>query len=295
MVNSVVAMKTWALVIAVLGLGLVTTTISPPQGTRLFIQAVPPNSEPIVLLGKSHLSLLADLFWIRTIGVTITLKVPADGRSLINWCTLVTELDPKYVYPYMLGGLLGPMPSALGTHNVQEAGRLLQKGMSEIPQDHRLPLYLSYNQLYLEKDIRAAAETLRRGSLVKGAPSFMGALATRLLAQSEDFEAASSFAEELARNSTDPDVRQMFERRRLEVERDRRLVMLQRAVDAFRSSRGQVPEDLMQLLAEGFLQELPRDPLDGGDFELRPDGRVTAPSGARLKAFLKTDQEITAP
>lgn len=276
-------MKKRSLLVAMVGVGLVAVTITPPQSTRFFSQSAPPNAQPIRLLARSHLSLVADLFWIRAIGVTINLKVPADGRALVLWCGLVTELDPQFVWPYIFAALLGPMTSSAGNHNVAEANALLKRGMENIPGDYRLPLYLSFNQLHLDHDVRAAAETLRRGARAPGAPLFMGQLATRLLAQSNDFDAASAFAEELEQSSTDPEVRAIFGRRRLEIERDRLLATLQRAVDSFRAARGQPPETLMQLLLEGFITELPKDPL-GGEFQLGPDGAVSASSGARLKA-----------
>jgi hypothetical protein len=275
-----------SLAVAALGVTLVAATISPPQGIRIFTQTPPPNVLPIRALGRSHLSLVSDLFWIRTIGVSVNLKVPADALALVSWCDFVTDLDPTFLYPYLFGGLLGPMPSASGNHNTAEAAALLRKGMQHIPSDHRLPLYLSFNQLYIEHDVKAAAETLRQGARAPGAPMYMAQLATRLLAQANDFDAASAFAEELAQSSDDPREREIFERRRLEIERDRILHGLQSAVDRYRAQRGFLPATLVQLLSEGVLTELPPDPL-GGEFQLREDGTVVAPSGERLHAYIK--------
>jgi hypothetical protein len=275
-----------SLAVAALGVTLVAATISPPQGIRIFTQTPPPNAVPIRALGRSHLSLVADLFWIRAIGVSVNMKVPADALALVTWCDFVTDLDPQFIYPYLFGGLLGPMSSSAGNHNTAESAALLRKGMQHIPGDHRLPLYLSFNQLYIEHDVKAAADTLRQGARAPGAPVYMAQLATRLLAQANDFDAASAFAQELAQSSDDPQERELFERRRLEIERDRMLSGLQAAVDRFRAQRGTWPASLMQLLSEGFLRELPSDPL-GGEFSLRDDGTVVAPSGERLRAYIK--------
>lgn len=277
-------MKKSSLGVAAAGLALVVATLTPPQGTRVFVQTAPPNVAPIRALGRSHLSLITDLFWIRAIGVAVNLKVPADGRALITWCDFVTDLDPTFIYPYLFGGLLGPMTSATGELNVTEAGALLKKGMKHIPSDHRLALYLSFNQLHLEHDVKAAAQTLREGSRAPGAPIYMAQLATRLLSEANDFDAAAAFAAELESSSSDESVREQFAQRRLEIERDRSLDVLQRAVDRFRAQRGAPPQTLLQLLSEGFISELPVDPL-GGEFQLSPDGQVTAPSGARLRAY----------
>lgn len=279
-------MKKWSLLGALVGAGLVAVTVVPPQGTHFFTQSPPPNAQLIRLLARSHISLVADLFWIRAIGIATSIKVPADGLSLVTWCGLVTELDPRFVWPYLFGGLLAPMSSAWGNHNVAEANALMKRGMENIPQDHRLPLYLSFNQLNVEHDVRAAAETLRRGARAPHAPPFMGQLATRLLAQTDDFDAASAFADELERGATDAETRAAFARRRLEIARDRLLVDLQKAVDRFRAERGRPPDSLAHLVSEGFLSQLPADPL-GGEFRLGADGTVVASSGARLKAYFQ--------
>lgn len=275
-----------SVVVAALGATLVVATLTPPSGTRIFSQTTPPNDGPIRALGRSHLSLITDLFWIRTIGVGVGVKVPADGLSLVRWCDFVTDLDPTFVYPYLFGGLLAPMTSVHGNHNVKESAALLSKGMKNLPNDHRLALYLSSNQLHIEHDVKAAAQTLRVGARAPGAPLFMAQLATRLLAQSDEFEAAAEFAAELAESSSDDTVRRLFEQRRLEIERDRHLDALQKAVDRYRRERGVPPQSLMQLLSEGFIRELPSDPL-GGEFQLSEDATVTTPSGGRLRVYLQ--------
>ena len=84
-------MKTRSLLVALVGVGLIAATITPPGGTRFLTHSTPPNPQPIRLLARSHLSLVADLFWIRAIGVTVNLKVPADGLALVSWCMFVTE------------------------------------------------------------------------------------------------------------------------------------------------------------------------------------------------------------
>jgi hypothetical protein len=275
-------MKVSSVLVAVAGVGLVAATVSPPGGTRYFTQSVPPNAGIIRALSRSHLSMVADLFRIRAIATTITLKTPADGRTLIAWCDLVTELDPQFVWPYVMGGLLGPMSLGNTHYNVKEGNALLQRGVDSLPNDFRLPLYLSYNQLHLEHDFKGAAETLRRGARIPGAPMFMALLATRLLTQTNEFTAATAFADELEQGSPDPEVRAFFKRRRLEVERDRQTAAVQAVVDEYKRMRGFLPATLEQLLNESVLTALPEDPL-GGTFLLDADGQVRSTSGDRLQ------------
>ena len=269
------------------GVVLIAATIVPPDGTRFRTLSSPPNALPLRALGRSHISLVADMVWLRAIGVAANLKMPVDGRSLVLWCGLVADLDPKFIYPYLFGGLLAPMETAAGQHNVAEASALLRRGMENIPTDHRLSLYLASNQLQIDHDVRGAAETLQRGALIPGAPIMMGQLATRLLAQSDDFEAADALVRQLEECSNDPEVKALLGQRALEIERDRRAAVLDQAVSAFQARHGALPQTLVQLLAEGFVTELPVDPVSGEEFILQPDGGVLAPSGERLEAHFQ--------
>lgn len=282
-------MKVSSVLVAVAGVSLVAATVNSPGGTRYFTQSVPPNAGIIRALGRSHLSMIADLFWIRAIGTTISLKTPADGKTLIAWCDLVTELDPQFVWPYAMGGLLGPMSFGDTHYNVKEGNALLQRGVDSLPNDYRLPMYLSYNQLHLEHDLKGAAETLQRGARIPGAPVFMAQLATRLLTQTNEFTAATAFAEELEQSSPDPEVRAFFKHRRLEVERDRQLAALQAVIDEYKRVRGFLPATLEQLLDENVLTTLPEDPL-GGTFQLDADGRVRSSSGERLQVHFPKER-----
>jgi hypothetical protein len=274
---------------AVVGLALIaSTTTNPSARTQFRSQAHPPNATLFRVLGKSHLSLVADLSWIRAIAVSTSLKDPADGLSLIHWCDFVTQLDQKFAWPYVLGGLLGPYSAFEKTYNVKEASALLQRGVTELPDDYRLPLYLSYNQLYLDQDPKGAGQTLLRAARIPHAPAYLGQLATRLLAQSDDFTSAERLAAQLEESTDDPTVRALFAQRRLEVARDAALAVLQRAVDAFRNARGQLPTDLRELVQQGFLSEIPKEPL-GGRFAMDQNGTVFSTSGERLKAHFQDE------
>lgn len=266
----------------VLAVAVLAATAAPPPGGRINVEPMTPNASVVRALSKSHRSLVADLYWIRAIGITTRQKVPADGKTLIRWCRFVAELDPNFVWPYVMGGLLGTM-NLQGTHyNVTEANELLAMGVEQLPDEPRLAVYLSFNQLELLNDVKGAALTLQRGARSPKAPPFMGQLATRLLAQTGAFEAARTFAQQLAQ-SDDPVTREFFQRRLLEIGRDEAVARAQQAVDDFRAARGHLPASLIQLSLEGFLPELPVDPL-GGTLVLDAAGVVSSTSGHRLEA-----------
>jgi hypothetical protein len=269
--------------ILVLALGAVAALTRPPQGGRLNLRSAVPNSTPIKLLTKSHLSLTADLAWIRMTSMATSVKYPEDGKALVAWGRFVTDLDPRMLWAYGMGGLLGPLRLGDTVYNLPEALDLMERGTRAIPGDFRLFLYLAYTQLDLGDDPAGAAATLRRAAAVPGVPDYVGPLATRLLAQSGQFGAAREFAQQMA-ESDDPLTRETFQRRLLEIEREEACTALEVAVRAFASQRGREPAALTELVGAGLLAALPTDPL-GGQFVLEADGGVQTTSGARLRAF----------
>jgi hypothetical protein len=269
--------------ILLLALGAVGALSRPPQGGRLNLRSAVPNSTPIKLLTKSHLSLTADLAWIRMTSMATSVKYPEDGKALIAWGRFVTDLDPQLLWAYGMGGLLGPQRLGDAVHNLPEALDLLERGTRAIPGDFRLFLYLAYTQLDLAGDPAAAAATLRRAATVPGVPAYVGPLAARLLAQSGQFGAAREFARQMA-ESEDPLTRETFQRRLLEIEREEACTAIEAAARAYASERGREPAALAELVDAGLLAGPPIDPL-GGQFVLQGDGGVLTTSGPRLRAF----------
>ncbi len=260
------------------------TTASPVDQLSTGGGAVP-DARLVRALGKSTLPLLADLAWIRTISLSTRLQQPSDGLVLISWSRFITELDERFVWAYMMGGLLGPVSAGPHTYNAREAEALLRRGVEQLPGDYRLCIYLAFTQLYLTDDVVGAAETMRRAAAIPGAPAYVGPLATRLLAQSNLFDAAHALATELAEQG-DEEVRAFFAQRSLEIARDEGLAQIEAAVRDFQRVNARAPDTLVQLVIEGFLPALPTDPL-GGEYRLEPDGTVSATSGKRLTAHMK--------
>ncbi|MEW5742226.1 MAG: hypothetical protein AB1938_25140 [Myxococcota bacterium] len=273
----------------VLSFGVLVATSRPPRALVLTsATSAVPDADVVRVLARSHLAMVTDLYWIRMTALGARANRPDEGRALIAWGEFVTDLDPTMFWAYAMGGILGGMRLGGVSYNGAEAVHLLEKGTRHLD-DPRLFIYCSYAQLNLLDDPEGAAGTLMRGATKPGAPPFMAALATRLLAQEGHFERARTFAETMAQ-SEDPTTRETFELRLKEIERERVLTQVEAAAQTYAQRFGHVPASLATLVAEGLLAEYPVDPL-GGSISLAPDGQVTVTSGARLRVFKSIDEE----
>lgn len=277
-----------ALGVLSLAVALIGASVAPPRSTRFRQTPTPPNVSVLKALGASQRALVTDLIWIRAIAVSATMRDPADGLALIQWCGVVADLDPSFSWAYLVGGLLGHMTYGDKQFNVEPAAALLERGTRALPNDHRFAVYLAYNQLMLQQQPLAAAATLMRGSRAPNAPAFLAQLATRLYSQEGRFDVARDFARQLS-EAQDPETREFFSHRLLEIARDEELARVRDAVERYSAAKLAVPPSLEALVAEGFLRSLPFDPL-GGRFRLDPvTGAVSASSGEELKQKVPVD------
>lgn len=274
--------------VAVLIASVVSTAmLTRPPRLLLNTEGSIPDARVVRMLARSHLSLVADLYWIRMGSLGIKTNVPADGKYLIAWGQFVTDLDPTLFWAYAMGGLLGGMRFDRDVYNGKEAAALLEKGTHQVD-DPRLFIYLAYTQLDLLNDKKGAALTLQRGSKLKTAPAYFAPLATRLLAQTGDFDAARAFASQLAQ-SEDPVTREAFTLRLKEIDRENVLVQVDDAVARFKAERGALPASV-EALVPGYLTTAPVDPL-GGVIALDAKGRAQASSGSRLQLFVPAGEQ----
>lgn len=242
-----------------------------------------PNVAVVKWATRPIRSLAVDLYWVRMVNLSAMVTVPWEGKQLIAWAQFLTDLEPTFYHAYAVGGLLGTVDLGERTYNVDEAAALFQKGIAQLPQEPRLPIYLAFLQMELQRDPVAAALTLQRAAKLPSAPPYMGQLATRLMAGAGEFDTAVLFSQTLS-DSDDPVTRDFFETRILEIRQEQVLRGIDDAVVRFTSAQGRPPVDLEELQRSGALPgPLPEDPL-GGTFYLTPDGARATSREGRLQA-----------
>ena len=141
-----------------------------------------------------------------------------DLRLLPSFLRVATTLDPQFMAPYEYGAMILP------TFNHNEAISLLQYGIEQNPTAWRLHQHLGY--IYWQiGDYSKASETYGAGAKLPGAPKWMAEMSARTAAEGGSRAAAREMYQHLFDEAKDEQVRQLLERRLMQVdsfdERDR--------------------------------------------------------------------------
>ena len=244
-----------------------------------------PNPLLLQTLGRSQIDFVADLYWIRMANMAGTALTSAECSALLPIGNLIADLSPRFKYPYFVGGVLAPFHrrSTKEYENARGAVALMARGVVAVPDYVRLHVQKAFAELEMLHDPGSAAKTLRIAAMIPGAPSFLSGLATRLLAQSGQYEEAREFALSMAL-SPDPEVSADFELRVKHIDLEQTLSRVEDAVQRFHDDHGRPPAGVDELLAQGYLSEPPVDPF-GGTIELSASGPRSTSDVGRLRVF----------
>lgn len=237
-------------------------------------------------LGAGYRSLLADYFWIQTLQAVSNAQTPEQYRDIYDYANLVISLDPKFHPIYVFAGATLPVQDRSGAwRNVRESTEVLERGMQAFPDFVFLRILLAYNINAYDHDHARAAALLAETAKLPGAPTYLGALAAKLYGQAGEFETGFLLAKTLARTAEDETTRAEFERRAKELQLDRILREVDRAVEAFHHRAGRPPSSIEELVSANLLTQVPPDPL-GGTLVIDAVGRARSTADTRKQPTL---------
>lgn len=229
-------------------------------------------------------NVLADIAWLEGVQVAGNRKMtPWDYDRLYELLDVVSNFDPKFEIPYLLGGLvLGESPG-----HAQKALRVLGRGKEQYPDDWRFPFYMGFTHYFSLGDGIAGGRAMAEAARLPGSPAYLPGLASRMLSEAREPEVALALLAPIVRQENDPARRAVLERRIREVTVERDLQMLERAVEKYREKIGTNPGDLSALVREGILAVIPEEP-NGGNYLLMQGGKVRSDRvSQRLRVFQK--------
>jgi len=152
----------------------------------------------------------ADVLWLRTIGYY------ADhvGRRrqpvyLNHMLDIITTLDPKWLYPYLFGGIT----LSLDLDRPDLANKLLEKALTDHPESWKVPFLIGFNAYFGMRDPATAARYIERASRLPDSPAYLKAFAARLHAMGGGRDRALEFLKEVIQQTEDPALRQQLEKR----------------------------------------------------------------------------------
>jgi len=227
-------------------------------------------------------NVMADVVWLQAVQVAGNRKLtPMDYDRLYVLLNVEADLDPKFEMPYFLGGLvLGESPQ-----HGREALRVFERGKVTHPADWRFPFYIGFTHYFSLGDALAGGGAIAEAARLPGSPAYLPGLASRMLTEAREPEAALALLETITRQENDPVRRSVLERRIREVAVERDLLALERAVERYREKMGVAPGDLSALVREGILEGIPPEP-NGGSYVIDRGGKVRSDRVAqRLRVF----------
>jgi tetratricopeptide (TPR) repeat protein len=227
-------------------------------------------------------NVLADVAWLEAVQVAGNLKMArADYDRLYELLNVEANFDPKFDIPYLFGGLV------LGesADHAKKALEVFERGKGEYPADWRFPFYVGYTAYFSLGETETAGKTMAEAARLLGSPAYLPGLASRMLSEGRNPEAALALLETIVRQENDPARRAVLERRIREVTVERDLQALERAVESYREKMGSDPRALSDLVRAGILSGIPEEP-NGGRYLMEPGGNVRSDRvSQRLRVF----------
>jgi hypothetical protein len=262
-----------AAIVAFAGAAAVAATLHAPvrRVTRAGYPTTP-SADFLRIVGKSHISLLADLYWLKLINVIGTSKTAMETREAYAYGNLVTDLDPQFRIPYWFAGVNLPYFEDRVWRNADLASELFAKAYARFPDDLKITMGYAQNEMLFLNHHLKAAELLEHASQLPGAPTYAGPLSARLRAEQGEFDGALALAAELYRQARTQEDRELAERRIKEIMTERTLQVVDKAIARYKERVGAAPKTMLDLLQGGDLAEAPQDPM-GGQVVIGDDGR----------------------
>ena len=222
-------------------------------------------------------NLLGDLVWLEAVQVSGNRKMtPDDYDRLSDLLSTVVRFDPRFMVPYLLGGIvLGDSPD-----HADAALDLLSRGERQFPSEWRFPFYTGYIQYFSLGNPEEGGMALLRAARIPGSPDYFPLLASRMLSEGHRPATALAFLQEMTERETDSRRKAFLEERirRVIVERD--LQSMEMAIAEYTSRVGAPPGKLADLVQSGMLARIPEEPY-GGRHLLTPNGGVRSDRAPR--------------
>ena len=189
-----------------------------------------------------------------------------DWHLIHQMLEKITDLDPLFWDPYVFAETMLAWQGSM----LKEANALLQKAAMHRQHDFRPLYFLSFNHFFFQKDFVAAAKYLGEASRRPGAPPYLIALAARLNLYGDKTKTGIVFLKDTLHHITDPKTRHYLKKRLITLEI---IDSLEEELRKYQRDKHMRPQSLDQMVKEGYLPEIPKDPY-GGKFVLLKNGRV---------------------
>lgn len=247
----------------------------------------------------SHASLVADVYWIRTIQYYGNTRLGRTREKrydlLYPLLDIVTTLDPRMKIAYRFGSVFLAEKPPGGPGRPDLAIRLLEKGKAADPTRWEYDLDRGFVYYWFLRDYRKAAEAFERGGRIAGGPGWLRMMAALVLGHGGDRRGSRTLWQQLYETADNEWLRSTARLRLAQLNALDEIDRLQALVAAVSRRTGEQPTSWHALVRAGWLRAAPLDP-DGKPYVLDPaTGRVTVSIDSRMHPLPTEPAPWSAP
>ena len=232
----------------------------PPDPDLLYFNT--PSSIRALALGYD--SLIADLYWMRTIQY-YGRRDEADRRTvryknLSALLDITTTLDPDLIDAFRAGSNFLAEPEPIGAGQQEEAIKLLDKGIGLHPEEWRLRFDKGMIYFWFHKDFQKAGQIWLEAFRVNGAPYWLEPLSAMAFSKGGQIDAAIALWQRQFQESSRADVRENAKNHLVSFQVAEERWGLEYLIEQYRLKTGSRPAGFDDLVRAGSLRGVPVDP-----------------------------------
>jgi hypothetical protein len=216
----------------------------------------------------------ADVYWIRAVQYYGDNKL-AEGQNkdyslLYPLLDTTTTLDPRFNIAYRFGAILLSEGYPNGPGDTDQAIRLLEKGMREMPEKWQYLYDAGFVNYWWRRDSKAASHWFMKAAAIPGAPNWLQPLAASVLAEGGQYDNAREMWAQILINTDQEWLKDAARRGLMQLDAETHIELLQeKVVNPFYEEYGRFPASWMELVQLGKIRRIPLDPT-GKSYTLDP-------------------------
>jgi hypothetical protein len=235
-------------------------------------------------MALSYDSLLADVYWIRTVqyygGTRLTADPGQRYELLFPLLDLTTSLEPRFNVAYLFGAVFLAEDPPGGPGRPDLAIRLLEKGLRAQPTKWEFAQSIGFVHYWWREDYAQAADWFTRASELPNAPFWMKSIAATTLAEGGNRQSSRLLWEQAARSAPTDALRGEAVRRLQQLDAMDQMDRLRELVALYLERVGDLPAGWADMQRARLTPGLPVDPT-GVPYRLE-GGVVALGRGSRL-------------
>ena len=233
-----------------------------------------PSPTQARLLSLGYTNLVADFYWVKALQYfTDPYQSINRYKNLGDYLDVVLGIDPDYEYAYKFAGLSIPYDTGRFQYvNTRRSTTFLERGVERFPNNWELHFFLGYNYLNFHNEPVKAGEQFAAAADLPGSPKYLKAFAARVLAVGGELDRAIEFASSAAQAAQDPEIKEMMEKRLIDLQIEKELRRIEAAAQDFKATNGRWPTGIEELVKAGLERPASHFSIDEAGVARSPEG-----------------------